>query len=168
MCSQERKILNGNKILRLFSSTAFVWLQHCVNSVQYQYKIINILDWALQWRHNGRGGVSNHQPHDSLLNRLFTHRSKTSKLRVTGLCAWNSPRWPLNSPHKGPVTRKMFPFDDAIMDWRYVQFMLPRCISNCCLIIKWNDDTANVSTTAHHSLEYIKMQKRQKVMLKSH
>ena len=23
--------------------------------------------------------------------------------------------WPVNSPHKGPVTRKMFPFDDAIM-----------------------------------------------------
>ena len=26
-------------------------------------------------------------------------------------------RWPVNSPHKGPVTRKMFPFDDVIMDW---------------------------------------------------
>ena len=25
--------------------------------------------------------------------------------------------WPANSPHKGPVTRKMFPFDDIIM-WR--------------------------------------------------
>ena len=25
-------------------------------------------------------------------------------------------RWPVNSPHKGPVTRKMFPFDDVIMD----------------------------------------------------
>ena len=24
-------------------------------------------------------------------------------------------RWPVNSPHKGPVTRKMFPFDDGIM-----------------------------------------------------
>ena len=24
-------------------------------------------------------------------------------------------RWLLNSPHKGPVTRKMFPFDDVIM-----------------------------------------------------
>ena len=24
-------------------------------------------------------------------------------------------RWPLNSPYKGPVTRKMFPFDGAIM-----------------------------------------------------
>ena len=35
--------------------------------------------------------VSNHQPHDCLLNRLFRRRSKkTSKLRVTGLCVGNS------------------------------------------------------------------------------
>ena len=26
---------------------------------------------------------------------------------------WGIHRWPVNSPHKGPVTRKMFPFDDA-------------------------------------------------------
>ena len=31
---------------------------------------------TLQWRHNGRDGVSNHQPHHYLLNRLFRHRSK--------------------------------------------------------------------------------------------
>ena len=44
-----------------------------------------------QWRHNGRDGVLNHQPHDCLLNRLFRRRSKkTSKLRVTGLWAGNS------------------------------------------------------------------------------
>ena len=70
---------------------------------------------ALQWRHNDHNGVSNHQPHGCLLNCLFRRRSeKTSKLRVTGLCVWNSPG-PVNSPHKGPVTRKMFPFDDVIM-----------------------------------------------------
>ena len=46
----------------------------------------------LQWRHNGRDSVSNHQPHDCLLRRLFRHRSnKTSKLRITGLWAGNSP-----------------------------------------------------------------------------
>ena len=46
----------------------------------------------LQWRHIRRDGVSNHQPHDCLLNRLFRRRSKkTSKVRVTGLCAGNSP-----------------------------------------------------------------------------
>ena len=46
----------------------------------------------LQWRHNGRDGVSSHQPHHCWLRRLFRRRSKkTSKLRVTGLCAGNSP-----------------------------------------------------------------------------
>ena len=52
----------------------------------------HVTDILLQWRHNERGSVSNHQPPDCLLNRLFRRRSKkTSKLRVTGLCAGNSP-----------------------------------------------------------------------------
>ena len=47
---------------------------------------------TLQWRHNGCDGISNQQPHHCLLNRLFRRRSKkTSKLRVTGLYAGNSP-----------------------------------------------------------------------------
>ena len=70
---------------------------------------------ALRWRHNEHNGVSNHQPHHCLLKRLFGCRSKkTTKLRVTGLCAGNSPG-PVNSPHQWPVTRRMFPFDDVIM-----------------------------------------------------
>ena len=68
------------------------------------------VDFPLQWRHNERDGVSNHRRFDCLLIRLFKRRSKKtwSKLRVTGICEGNS-------PHKGPVTGKMFPFDDAIM-----------------------------------------------------
>ena len=70
---------------------------------------------SLQWRHKDHDSVSNHQPHGSLLNRLFRRRSKkTSKLRVTGLCVGNSPG-PVDSPNKWPLTRKMFPFDDVIM-----------------------------------------------------
>ena len=80
----------------------------------------------LEWRHNDHDDVSNHQPHGCLLNRLFRRRSKkTSKLRVTGLCVGNSPG-PVNSPHKGPVTRKMFPFDDVIMITTY---------HSCCFIV---------------------------------
>ena len=76
---------------------------------------------TLYWRHNDHDGVSNYQPHGCLLNRLFRRRSKkTSKLRVTGLCAGNSPG-PANSPYKGPVTRKMFPFDDVIMMGVFIQ-----------------------------------------------
>ena len=43
-------------------------------------------------------------------------KKQTSKLCVTGLSVGNSPG-PVNSPHKGPVTQKMFPFEDVIM-WR--------------------------------------------------
>ena len=47
---------------------------------------------SLHWRHNERNGISNHQPRDCLLHRLFRCRSKeTSKLHVTGLCEGNSP-----------------------------------------------------------------------------
>ena len=38
------------------------------------------------------------------------HQSSASLVFVRGIH-----RWPVNSPHKGPVTRKMFPFDDVIM-----------------------------------------------------
>ena len=68
----------------------------------------NVVHRPLQWRHNERYGVSNHQPQDCLLNRLFRCRSKkTSKLRVTGLYEGNSAVTG-EFPHKGPVTRKCF------------------------------------------------------------
>ena len=38
------------------------------------------------------------------------HQSSVSLAFVRGIH-----RWPVNSPHKEPVTRKMFPFDDVIM-----------------------------------------------------
>ena len=70
---------------------------------------------TLQWRYNERTGVWNHRRLDCLLNRLIRHRSKkSSKLRVTGLCEGNPPITG-DFPRKGSVTRKMFPFDDIIM-----------------------------------------------------
>ena len=39
-----------------------------------------------------------------------THQSSASLAFVRGIH-----RWPVNSPHKGPVTWIMFPFDDVIM-----------------------------------------------------
>ena len=87
--------------------------QHLDPSKHYIYHI------TLKWHHDVRDGVSNHQPHDCLLNRLFRCRSKTtSKLCVTGFVR-GIHRWPVNSPHKRPVTRKIFPFDDVIMIWTY-------------------------------------------------
>ena len=66
--------------------------------------------------HKERNGVSNYRCLDCFLNRVLRRKSKkTSKFRFTGLCVREIYRWPVNSRHKGPVTRKMFPFDDVIM-----------------------------------------------------
>ena len=118
-----------NKVLsRARSSMLFLQILYTIKIYYNMYnKIIPQLrcktkGWitsnTLQWRHNDHDSVSNHQPHGCLLNRLFRRRSKkTSKLRGTGLCVGSSPG-PVNSPHRGPVTRKMFPFDDVIMKTR--------------------------------------------------
>ena len=44
------------------------------------------------------------------------HQSSASLAFVRGIH-----RWPVNSPHKWPVTRKMFPFNDVIInnEWYY-------------------------------------------------
>ena len=42
------------------------------------------------------------------------HQSSSSLAFVRGIH-----RWPVDSPHKWPVTRKMFPFDDVIMNVRH-------------------------------------------------
>ena len=95
------------------------------NDVQYMSMNLN----SLHWRHN-------------LLNRLLGRRSeKTSKLRVTGLCVGNSPG-PVNFPHKGPVTRKMFPFDDVIMCnyIEYKHFLKPTAIKVKAWASNYNPD----------------------------
>ena len=75
---------------------------------------------SFRWRHNDRDGVSNHQPHDCLLNRLFRRRSKkTPKLRVTGLCARNSPR---TGEFPAQMTSNAENFS---ISWRHLVFMVP-------------------------------------------
>ena len=70
---------------------------------RYFLWLIRLHSW--QWCRNECDGVSNHRRLDGLLNRLFRCGSKkTLKPRVAG-------------PHKGPVTRKMLPFDEGI-PWR--------------------------------------------------
>ena len=65
---------------------------------------------TLQWRHNGHDGVSNHQPHHCLLNRLFRRRSTRHQSSASLAFVRGIHRWPVNSPHTWPVARKMFPF----------------------------------------------------------
>ena len=79
-----------NQPLPWWSTSASVVMFGKVFSLRQQ--LVVAVTWTLKWCHNGNDSVSNHQPHDCLLNHLFSRRSKkTSKLRVTGLCAGNSP-----------------------------------------------------------------------------
>ena len=60
----------------------------------------------------------NHQSHDCLLRRYSgaaqrKHQSSASLAFVRGIR-----RWPMNSPHKGPVTRKMFITRDTYIPCR--------------------------------------------------
>ena len=76
--------------------------------LMYYHKIITVTSLWVQWHLKS--------PASGLFTQPFIQAQikENIKLRVTGLCAGNSP-WPVNSPHKGPVTQKMFPFDDVIM-----------------------------------------------------
>ena len=81
----------------------------------FDYIVESLSHASLQWRHNWWDSVWNHQPHEGLLNSLFRRRSKkTSKLRALAF-VWGIHRGQVNSPHKWPVTRKLFPFDDVFM-----------------------------------------------------
>ena len=70
---------------------------------------------SLQWRHNGsmasqitRLTIGYSTVYSGTGHRK--HQSSTS-LAFVRVINW----WPVNSPHKGRVPQKMFPFDDVIM-----------------------------------------------------
>ena len=48
----------------------------------------------------------------------WKHKSSASLAFVRGIH-----RWPVNSPHKGPVTRNIFPFHDVIMQLEWIESM---------------------------------------------
>ena len=87
-CSSEHFLDISSRIctICLVTVTIDIWFRW------FPYDLFIHVPFTLQWRHNGRDSVSNHQPHYCLLNRLFRRRSKkTPKVLDTGLCAGNSP-----------------------------------------------------------------------------
>ena len=70
---------------------------------------------SLLWRHNGHDGISNHQPHDCLLNLHSGTDQRKHQSSASLAVGWGIHRWRVNSSHKWPVTWHMFPFDDVIM-----------------------------------------------------
>ena len=88
-CSHYTLHLNCLKTLISFGPSSWSFL---TDSINYSHGHHRRFCFPLQWRHDMRDSVSNNQPHNCLLDRLFRRRSKkTSKLRVTGLCTRNSP-----------------------------------------------------------------------------
>ena len=70
---------------------------------------------ALQWRYNQHDGVSNHQPHNCLLNHLLKRRSKKKHQSSASLAFVRGiHRWPVNSP-----TQKASNEENVSIWWRH-------------------------------------------------
>ena len=83
--------------------TSSYWINFLVSN------FITMTSWGAQWHLKS--------PASRLFVQLLIqgaderkHQSSASPAFVRGIH-----RWLVNSPHKGPVMRKMFPFDDVIM-----------------------------------------------------
>ena len=90
----------------------------------YVHEYRTLVFQPLQWHHNGLDSVSNHQTHHCLLSRLFGRWSKkTSKLRVTGLCAWNS-------PGTGELPAQMASYAENVSIWwrHHAKRLLKTCV----------------------------------------
>ena len=109
---QNKKIHSGYimcHVAVIINCNKFKWSEILID------RILLLLISSLQWRHNERNGVSNHQPHDCLLYCLLRRRSKkTSKLRVTGRYEGNSLVTGVFPAQRASNT-EMFPLDDVIM-----------------------------------------------------
>ena len=87
--------------------------QHFSRNKTVTHLLSHILS-TLQWRYNERDGVSNHRRLDCLLSLSRADQRKHQ----------SSP-WPVDSPNKGPVTRKMESVDDVMMLPYYVGCTYP-------------------------------------------
>ena len=88
------------------------------------------------------------------------HQSSASLAFVRGIH-----RWPVNFPHKWPVTRKMFPFDDVIMQNRQPWCLMGNIaylieilehfanvsgLENYCMLLKYYANNSNYNTSMQH------------------
>ena len=64
--------------------------------------------------------VSIHRSFDCLFNSLYVPTSKKHQSPHYWPSVRGIHRWPVNSPHKGPATRKMLSFDDVITHYHRI------------------------------------------------
>ena len=79
----------------------------------------NLVRFPLPWRHNERDGVLNKSPASSIVySTVYSGADQRNHQSSASLAfVWGIHRWPVYSLHKGPATRKMFPFDGVIIKW---------------------------------------------------
>ena len=63
-------------------------------------------------------------------------------------------QWPLDSPYKGPVTRKMFSFDDVIMNYVALSFVQRLHVSHCLFSSKTYRTSYPSQTELFHAILY--------------
>ena len=84
----------------------------CMHIILYtppSLRVIICSRWSLRWLHNDRVSIV-YSTIGSNADQI-KHQSAASLAFVREIH-----QWLVNSPHKGPVPWKMFPFDDVIMD----------------------------------------------------
>ena len=103
----------------LFSLNAMMcWLFWLIILRNHEHILAQvIIPPLLQWHHNECNGISYHQSIICSTICSGTHQRKHQSSASLAFVRGSKHRWLVDSPHKGPVKRKMFPFDDIIMWW---------------------------------------------------
>ena len=132
----------------------YIYMQlTCLNQMSDQFKFSFVTPdlKTLRWRYNGRDCASNHHTSLTIAYSTVYSGADQSKHQSSASLAfvWGIHRGPVNSPHKWPVTRKMFPFDDVIMKGDLVadslcsQILHQSCLSGVlCRNIPWYIESA--------------------------
>ena len=113
-------IWSKNRTWAVSGLESLITVKHKLQSFQWRtiiiaWYVLLFYNFSSQWCHNGQDGVLNHQPH-VVYSIIYSGADQRKHQSSTSLdFVWGIHRWPVNSPHKGPVTQKMFPFDDVIM-----------------------------------------------------
>ena len=128
-----RQDINCNEIGNELNERCTTWFSFRISVVEHIYQWLFLVYWKcypLKWSALSRLSKNPKHNIDVIMGTIASqitsltivystvysdanqrkHQNSASLAFVLGIH-----RWPVNSPHKWPVTRKMFPFDDVIM-----------------------------------------------------
>ena len=141
----------------------FCWKRPAVACIMFGLKIL--LSTISRFHYDARYVVPNHRPFDRLFNSLCRPTSKKQLSQRHWRFLRGIHQWPVNSPHKGPVTRKKF----HLMTSSYADcFLNCICVSKLVLVRKatilWRATVQhfclqNYYDIAHEEINYQKLLK---------